>query len=64
MMAIGGETTGVVLVLQKGETIELMYDGELEEGEELTVKGHYIELTGPERGARKVFKVEQVIKDY
>jgi len=63
MMAIGGETTGLALILQDGETVELLYKQKLKPGETLKVKGHFIELEGPERGKRKVFKVEEILKD-
>ncbi|HEY0881247.1 MAG TPA: hypothetical protein VGD87_06945, partial [Archangium sp.] len=67
VMAIGGETTGLVLVLASGEQVEidlatnnLDHDLENLEGREVTLKGLYKTVQGVEIPSRQVLEVTSV----
>ncbi len=60
MMAIGGETTGKILILENGERVEIEFEGNVESGQTVEVKGEFYQKQGPERGTRKILKVKEL----
>lgn len=64
IMAIGGETTGVILITKENNSVELVLKNQHTNQHnevDVEVEGKYKILKGIERGERKVFIVDKII---
>ncbi len=65
LVAIGGETTGVVIVLADGKTVELSFSSKAFakvqklNGQQIKVSGKTVSRCGPERGCRTIIEVKR-----